>query len=132
MSGYLTFCRGVLDTTLCEKVRQWLATGQRFFPCTPVSSTNKTDCHNIPEILLNVVLNTINHILFFVLIQTSETTELNKTKFCLIDICMKRKNRTKIVHGSLSRLCWLEFWNPHHKASINNTTLLNYVMQILK
>ena len=27
---------------------------------TPVSSTNKTDCHNITEILLKVVLNTIN------------------------------------------------------------------------
>jgi hypothetical protein len=26
---------------------------------TPVSSTNKTDCHNITEIFLKVVLNTI-------------------------------------------------------------------------
>jgi hypothetical protein len=26
----------------------------------PVSSTNKTDCHNITEILLNVALSTIN------------------------------------------------------------------------
>jgi hypothetical protein len=26
---------------------------------TPVSSTNKTDCHNITEILLKVVLNAI-------------------------------------------------------------------------
>ena len=29
------------------------------FPGTPVSSTNKTDCHDITEILLKVVLNTI-------------------------------------------------------------------------
>jgi hypothetical protein len=28
---------------------------------TPVSSTNKTDCHDITEILLKVELNTINH-----------------------------------------------------------------------
>ena len=48
---------GVLDTTLCDKLCQWLATGQRF---SPVSSTNKTDHHNITEILLKVVLNTIN------------------------------------------------------------------------
>jgi hypothetical protein len=31
---------------------RWFSSG------TLVSSTNKTDCHNITEILLNVVLNT--------------------------------------------------------------------------
>ena len=51
--------RGVLDTTLCDKVCQWLATGRWFSPCTPVSSTNKTDHHDIAEILLKVALNTI-------------------------------------------------------------------------
>jgi len=55
------FMRGVLDTTLCDiKVCRWLATGQWFSPGTPVSSTNKTDRHNITEILLKVALNTIN------------------------------------------------------------------------
>jgi hypothetical protein len=52
--------RGVLDTTLCDKVCQWLAAGLWFSPCTLVSSTNKTDCHDITEILLKVMLNTIN------------------------------------------------------------------------
>jgi hypothetical protein len=33
----------VLDTTLCDKVCQWLATGWWFSPDTLVSSTNKTD-----------------------------------------------------------------------------------------
>jgi hypothetical protein len=33
--------RGVLDSTLCDKVCQWLATGWWFSPSTPVSSTNK-------------------------------------------------------------------------------------------
>jgi hypothetical protein len=46
-------------TTLCDKVCQWLATGQWFSPGPPVSSTNKTDRHDITEILLKVVLNTI-------------------------------------------------------------------------
>jgi hypothetical protein len=41
----------ILDTTLCDKVCQWF---------TPVSSTNKTDCHDITEILLKVVLNILN------------------------------------------------------------------------
>ena len=36
--------RGVLDTTLCDQVCHLLATGQWFFPCTLVSSTNKTKC----------------------------------------------------------------------------------------
>ena len=34
--------------------------GQWFSPGTPVSSNNKTDYHNITEILLKIVLNTIN------------------------------------------------------------------------
>jgi len=51
--------RGVLDATLCDKVCQWLVTGRWFSPVTQVSSTNKTDCHDITEILLKVVLNTV-------------------------------------------------------------------------
>ena len=50
----------LLDTTLCDKVCQWLVTDQWFSPGTPVSSTNKTDHHDITEILLEVALNTIN------------------------------------------------------------------------
>jgi hypothetical protein len=47
-------------------------TGWWFSPGTPVSSTNKTDPHNIAEILLNVVLNTMN--------QTKPNkTNINKT-----------------------------------------------------
>ena len=51
--------QGVLDTTLCDEVCQWLATGRWFSPGAPVSSTNKTDRHDIAEILLKVALNTI-------------------------------------------------------------------------
>ena len=47
-------------TTLCDKVCQWLATGRWFSPGPPVSSTNKTDRHDITVILLKVALNTIN------------------------------------------------------------------------
>jgi hypothetical protein len=46
-------------TTLCDKVCQWLATGQWFSPSPLVSSTNKTDRHDITEILIKVALNTI-------------------------------------------------------------------------
>ena len=50
----------VLDTALCDKVCQGLAAGLWFSPGTPVTSTNKNDYHSITEILLKVVLNTIN------------------------------------------------------------------------
>ena len=46
-------------TTLWFKVCQWLATGLWFSPGPPVSTTNKTDHHDITKILLKVALNTI-------------------------------------------------------------------------
>ena len=47
-------------TTLCDKVCQWLETGRWFSPGTPASSTNKTDLHDITEILLKMALSAIN------------------------------------------------------------------------
>ena len=62
-------------TILCDKavVCQWLATCRWVSPGPPVSSNNKTDRHDITEILLKVIVvrhhqtnkqtNTINHII---------------------------------------------------------------------
>jgi len=50
--------RGVLDTTLYDKVCQWLAACRWF---SPVSSTNKTDRHYITDILVKEALN-ITHL----------------------------------------------------------------------
>ena len=47
---------GVRDTTLCDKVCQWLTAGRWFSPGTSVSSTNKTNRHDITEILFKVAL----------------------------------------------------------------------------
>ena len=54
-SGELDSCswRDVLDTTLCDKVCQWLKAGQSISQGTPISSNNKTECHNITKKLLN-------------------------------------------------------------------------------
>jgi hypothetical protein len=52
--------RCVLDTTLCDKVRQLLATGRWFPSGTLFSSTNKTDRRDITEMLLKVALSTIS------------------------------------------------------------------------
>ena len=54
--------KGVLDTTLCDKLCEWLVTGRWFSQSTSVSSTNKTDRHDITEILLKVALNKIKYI----------------------------------------------------------------------
>jgi hypothetical protein len=54
----------MLSTTLSYKVCQGLATGQWFSPSTLVSSTSKTDSHDIAEILLKVALCTITLTLF--------------------------------------------------------------------
>jgi hypothetical protein len=43
-----------LSATSFLRLLQW------FYLCTPVSSTNKSDPHDITEILLKVALNTIN------------------------------------------------------------------------
>jgi hypothetical protein len=49
-------CRGLLDTTLCDKV----CDRSVVFSGTLVSSTIKTDDQDITEILLKVALNTIS------------------------------------------------------------------------
>jgi len=44
--------RGVLNTTLCDKICQWLAAGRWFSPGTRISFTYATDHHDITAILL--------------------------------------------------------------------------------
>ena len=58
MCVWIPFRWDVLDTKSCDKVCQLLVAGQWFSLHTLVSSTNKTDRHDITE-TLKVVLNTI-------------------------------------------------------------------------
>jgi hypothetical protein len=62
--------------------------GLRFFPSTPVSSTNKTDRHDITEILLKVALNTINHYRF--IIKLNDNIKYHG-QFNLIFTCIEMK-----------------------------------------
>jgi len=62
-------CQNILSTTLMTifvrsfiPISENLATGRWFSPDPPVISTNKTDRHDINEILLKVTLNTIKPI----------------------------------------------------------------------
>jgi hypothetical protein len=50
--------RGERDTTLCDKVCQWLATGLWFSPGTPVSCTNE---NWLPRYNWNIVESDIKH-----------------------------------------------------------------------
>ena len=51
--------RCIFDTTLCDQAYQLLEAERWFSPSDPVSSTNKTDRHDITEMLLKVALSTI-------------------------------------------------------------------------
>ena len=53
------FYTNIDHTILCDKVGKGLMTGRWFSLGPMVSPNNKTDCHDITEILLKVVLNTI-------------------------------------------------------------------------
>ena len=75
-------------TTLCDKVCQWLATGRWFSPGPPVSSTNKTDRHDITEILLKVALHTIK--------QTTKSFSL--FQFLYFKFSPKKRNKTFLNH----------------------------------
>jgi hypothetical protein len=59
--GFVNYKKGCTRLAVAyDKVNQLLAHGRWFSPGTPVSSTTKTGCHEIAEILLKVALNTNN------------------------------------------------------------------------
>ena len=67
---------GVLDTTLYDKACQWLVTGRCFLRVLPFPPPNKTNRHDITEILLKVALNTITLPLTVVLISIGELSTI--------------------------------------------------------
>ena len=89
-------------TTLCDKVCQWLATGRWISAGPTVSSTNKTDRH---EILLKVALNTTkqtnNHLLRCKVNKVSTISTISKC--CLLHICLMVFNAT---FNNISAISW--------------------------
>jgi hypothetical protein len=104
----------------CDKVCQWLATGQWFSLATPVSSTNKTDHHDITEILLKVVWNTIKSF-FFKLFQ-----ELPPFDISIIHIFRKRSMVTLMRYDLTGR--WFSLATP---VSSTNKTDHHDITEIL-
>ena len=63
LPGFVNYKKGCTGLAAAsDKVYQLLAHGWWFSPGTPASSTAKTGCRDIAEILLKLVLNTINQI----------------------------------------------------------------------
>ena len=58
-------------------------TGRWFSLCTPVFSTNKTDRHNITEVLLKVALNTINQTFFCVQLHLETAMVIPECDICI-------------------------------------------------
>jgi hypothetical protein len=59
--GFVNYKKGCIRLAAAsDKVYQLLVHGRWFSPDIPASSTTNTDCHDIAEILLKVVLNKIN------------------------------------------------------------------------
>ena len=57
--GFINYKKGCNRLAAAsDKIYQLLAHGRWFSPGTPVSSTTKTGCHDIAEILLKVALST--------------------------------------------------------------------------
>ena len=55
---YYSVCTHIL-LTLCDEVCRWSAAGRWFSPSIPVSSTNKTDLHDITK--WNIVESDVKH-----------------------------------------------------------------------
>ena len=53
-------CQWIVTIRWFSPSSQWLVTIRWFSLSSPVYSINKTDCHDVTEILLKVALNTIN------------------------------------------------------------------------
>ena len=98
-------------TTLCDKVCQWLATGQWLSPGSPLSSTNKTDRHDITEILLKVALNTIKQ---------ANKLIASQPVFVLTPQCC-------MVSGEVLKLIYKWYINWYHSISTHLVCFQSYL-----
>ena len=128
--GRLLSCSAMLDTvgfnytfketntTLRDKVCQWLVTGRWFSLGASDSSTNKTDRYDITEILLKMALNTIT----LTLTNFSAQSPNNETYIVLVVIVTGvriavRSRRISNTESSRSRVhCY--------SLKISNTTII--------
>ena len=92
-------------TTLCDKVRQWLTTGRWFSPGPSVCSNNKTDCHDITEILIKVALNTIKKNK-----RTNIVSVVSEEFYFQINFCQNQPNIH--IFGKTHHIIVKKVWRP--------------------
>ena len=112
--------RRVFDTTWCDKICQWLAAGRWFPPGTPISSTNKTDRHNVTEILLKVVSNTITLIFNRKNKISRQQTEYSSTKGNLRKQIIQIQNQQKHKHNSRTK-AWTTTNSPENRSEMSSS-----------
>jgi hypothetical protein len=110
-------------TTLCDNVYQWIATGRGFSPGTLVSSTNKTDHHDITEILLKVALNTIKQTVLFCLHMKSFSERL----FPYGSYCWRCIKCVTLMHlpNTVQCTCVVYHWKDKYKF-FNQQQVVNW------
>jgi hypothetical protein len=120
--------------TLCDKVCQWLAAGRWFFLGPLVSSTNKTERHNIAEILLKVVLSTIKPTNHYCDLWTAPGTVI------LTETLILSEPQSTLVHGHSQVNAWwislvqINVWHmsiPMEKSNLELIWNNTYYMQLL-
>jgi len=87
------------------------AAGRWFSPCTPGSSTNKTDLHDITEILLKVALNTIKSK------QTNQVCEIVVRTISRLYKQDKHRQTIPLPHSGMTCLHYLLYYI---KVSLSN------------
>jgi hypothetical protein len=98
----------ILGIALCDKVCQRLAADQWFSPGTAVTFINKTDCHEIAEILLKVALSTINQP---TLLYKYRANSPLSSAGLYINVCLTCQILSKIISTSiLNSLIYLLFY----------------------
>jgi hypothetical protein len=103
--------RGVLDTALCNKVCQWLATGRWFSPL---------DRHDITEILLKVALNTINQTKTIIIAVTQQSWMAHVSM-----LCNKYSKVWYCNHKISFCQCWVRVMV--FNATFNNISVISWV-----
>jgi len=115
---------GARCATLCDKVFQWLAACRLFSPGTPVSSTNKTDCHDIAEILMKVALNTIkptNHKLPMLHVKKESCFVYRKTTKSSCSVSLISGWTTYVLHPGIffiENFIMAEIFQPSDKIKL--------------
>ena len=110
MSSNPAHDQGVLDTWLCDKVCHWLATGRWFSPGALVSSTNKSDHHDITEMLLKVALNTTNQSTILTLFRFLFRDQYKIYRFNCLWYCSQCMYDSMIMNSNL-------FWPLDHNQA---------------